>query len=76
MTYLSLDDCAWAEWSDSSICSKSCGYGELTGTKKQRRSKLRSEVSGGKCDDMYERDLSCTTNIKCPRKTPNHLKLQ
>ena len=66
-----LDDCTWSEWSDSSSCSKTCGHGELSGIKKQRRSKLVEEVSGGKCDDIDTRDVACTTDITCPRKKRN-----
>ena len=73
ITYLLLDDCAWSAWRDSSPCSKSCGYGELSGIKKQRRSKLRSEVFGGKCDNIDTRDIGCTTNIECPCKMQAHL---
>ena len=73
ITHLLLDDCAWSAWRDSSSCSKSCGYGELSGIKKQRRSKLRSEVFGGKCDNIDTRDIGCTTNIECPCKMQAHL---
>ena len=60
------NDCAWSEWSDSTPCSKSCGYGQLSGIKKQHRSKLRAEVFGENCDDVYTRYIGCTTNMKCP----------
>ena len=63
-----LVDCEWNDWKDKTACSKSCGHGDETGTKKQTRTLKTEHKFGGTCDNVSERSVSCTTNIECPSK--------
>ena len=59
-------NCQYTPWEDNSVCSKTCGHGEKTGTKRQTRSKKSQEKYGGMCDNSLERTIPCTQNIHCP----------
>ena len=59
-------NCQYTNWEDNSVCSKTCGHGEKTGTKRQTRSKKLQEKYGGTCDNSLERTIPCTQNIHCP----------
>ena len=58
----------WNDWKDDSSCSKSCGFGAESGTKSQIRTKKKEKQYGGHCDDVYKRNVSCTTKNYCPGK--------
>ena len=58
----------WNDWFDTSPCSKTCGYGEETGSKTQRRTKNVDEAYGGICDNVFTQTVPCTTNTHCPSK--------
>ena len=61
-----LDDCQWNDWEDTSVCSKTCGFGAKTGTKSQRRTKKTKKQYDGKCDNVFTRKVACTTHSHCP----------
>ena len=64
-----LVDCEWNDWIDDSSCSKTCGHGERTGTKYQKRTKNVTEQNGGTCDNTAMRKTTCTTNVTCPSES-------
>ena len=59
-------DCEWKDWKDESDCTKTCGFGDLTGIKHQRRAKSIQEEHGGYCNSTFTRLIHCTTNVSCP----------
>ena len=66
--FLFVVDCQWDKWIDDSSCSKTCGYGDKTGTKHQTRTKKVTEKYGGACDNISMKKTACTTNVTCPSK--------
>ena len=64
-----LVDCHWNDWIDDSSCSKTCGHGDRTGTKYQKRTKNVTEQNGGTCDNTAMRKTTCTTNVTCPSES-------
>ena len=62
-------DCVWAQWEVASRCSKLCGGGDKTGTKRFRRAKKIEEKHNGKCYGNSWKLRRCTTNTNCPGKT-------
>ena len=64
-TYLCLSvNCEYDEWKDkdNATCSRSCGGGTI----KQIRTKTIAENSAGTCDNKFEQEAPCNTEVLCP----------
>ena len=61
-------DCELHDWHDSTPCTKSCGFGSMSGTKTQTRTKKKVQKYGGRCAEVTVRSINCTTNVHCPSK--------
>ena len=56
----------YTDWKDETECSKSCGFGSESGTKRQKRTKSINEAYGGTCDNVFTQNVKCTSKINCP----------